>query len=104
MSGPCFEHSEGPVRTRCVWVAIFESYRSANTWVYTLSIIFDNKTYSFVFCFFQQQLEVRLREKGLCFVDGGQTLCVQRGESVTVQVDFNTVGIDAKVDPVAWVG
>ena len=52
----------------------------------------------------EQALEVRLREKGLSFADGGDsTLCVKFEESVKVQVEFDGTKEDVQVEPSQWV-
>ena len=48
-------------------------------------------------------MEVRLKEKGLSFVDGGQTLCVKCGESVGVQVESNEMEANVQIEPLQWV-
>lgn len=53
--------------------------------------------------FFKQALDVRMKEKGLSFADGTQTIFLNQGEGVKVKVQFDGTEEDAKVQPMEWV-
>ena len=46
---------------------------------------------------------MRLKEKGLSFEDGGKTLSVESGQTVSVRVDGSGTERDVDITPVSWV-